>query len=88
MIVFGLGEKAHDGKAARLSGFQVCRYFRCLKKHVSHAKAPRREENQQGGSKINRGGCFLISTAKIAKGRERSSVFGGFPRLFAVNIKC
>jgi hypothetical protein len=29
---------------------------------------------------------ILISTAKIAKGRERSSVFGEFSRLFAVKI--
>jgi hypothetical protein len=36
--------------------------------------------NTIGGSKINRGGCFFISTAKIAKGRERSSFFW---RLFA-----
>jgi hypothetical protein len=28
----------------------------------------------------------FISTAKIAKGRERSSVVGGFSRLFAVKI--
>jgi hypothetical protein len=28
----------------------------------------------------------LISTAKIAKGRERSVFFGGFSRLFAVKI--
>jgi hypothetical protein len=29
---------------------------------------------------------ILISTAKIAKGRERSSVFWRIPRLFAVKV--